>query len=361
MPIVAHTSLPSFEDLRRAGQEVLSLEGALHQDIRELHIGLLNMMPDAALRVTERQFLRMVGNSNKIAQMYVHLFTVPGLQRNEETRAYIEKHYTTFDALRAEGLDALIITGANVANPALNEEPFWQPLEEVVEWASKHVTSVLCSCLATHSLLKHFHGIDRVLLPRKRWGVYEHRVTIADHPLLRDVNTRFDVPHSRNNDIDRSQFERAGLTVLAESAEGGVHLAVSADQFRVVYFQGHPEYDINSLLKEYVREANRWFAGERDDVPPYPEHYFSEAAAAVVERWWDEARTARQAGAPLPNFPEQDVLRLLDNTWGDSGKVFFNNWLGAVYKLTHRDRDKVFDDGVDPQDPLGLLKRGVVP
>ncbi len=361
MPLVAHSSLPSFEDLRRAGHEVLSLDGALHQDIRELHIGLLNMMPDAALRVTERQFLRMVGNSNKIVQMYVHIFTVPGIERDEETRAYIDRHYTTFDALRAEGLDALIITGANVANPALDEEPFWQPLAEVVEWASEHVTSVLCSCLATHSLLKHFHGINRVLLPSKRWGVYEHRVTKPGHPLLRDVNTRFDVPHSRNNDIDRAHFESAGLTVLAESAEGGVHLAVSADQFRVVYFQGHPEYDINSLLKEYAREANRWFAGERDDVPPYPEHYISDAAAAVIERWWDEARSAQQAGSPLPNFPEQDVVQLLDNTWGDSGKAFFNNWLGAVYRLTHRDRDKVFDNGVDPEDPLGLLKRGVAP
>jgi homoserine O-succinyltransferase len=361
MPIVAHSSLPTFQDLRRAGQEVLSLDGALSQDIRELHIGLLNMMPDAALRVTERQFLRMVGNANQIVQLYVHPFSVPGLERSAETRAYIERHYTTFDALRTEGLDALIITGANVANPALVEEPFWQPLEDVVEWASKQVTSVLCSCLATHSLLKHFHGIDRVPLPRKRWGVYDHRVTTPRHPLLRDVNTRFDVPHSRHNDIDRSQFERAGLTVLAESAEGGVHLAVSADQFRVVYFQGHPEYDLNSLLKEYVREAYRWFAGARDDVPPYPEHYFSEAAVAVVERWWEEARTARTAGTPRPTFPEQEVTLLLDNTWGDSGKAFFNNWLGAVYRLTHRDRRKVFDDGVDPDDPLGLRRLGAAP
>ena len=361
MPIVAHSSLPTFDDLRRAGQEVLSLDGALHQDIRELRIGLLNMMPDSALRVTERQFLRMVGNSNKIVQKYVHLFTVPGLERNEETRAYIEQHYTTFDALRAEGLDALIITGANVANPALDEEPFWEPLEDVITWASEHVWSVLCSCLATYSLLRHFHGIDRVMLPSKRWRVYDHRVTRPGHPLLRDVNTRFDVPHSRHNDIDRAHFERAGLTVLAERADGGVHLAVSADQFRVVYFQGHPEYDINSLLKEYAREAQRWFAGERDGVPPYPEHYFSEAAAAVVERWWDAAHSARNDGAPFPNFPEQDVVQLLANTWGDSGKAFFNNWLGAVYRLMHRDRGKVFDDGVDPADPLGLRTRGDAP
>ena len=159
--------------------------------------------------------------------------------------------------LRAEGLDALIITGANVANPALDEEPFWQPLEEVVEWASQHVTSVLCSCLATHSLLKHFHGIDRVLLPSKRWGVYNHRVTRPGHPLLRDVNTRFDVPHSRNNDIDRAQFERAGLTVLAESAEGGVHLAVSADQFRIVV-RGKRTGQPDRLLHRHHPRHRQW-------------------------------------------------------------------------------------------------------
>ena len=354
MPIVAHSNLPTFDDLRERGQEVLTLDRALRQDIRELHIGLLNMMPDAALRVTERQFMRLIGNSNQIAQFFVHPFSVPGLGRGEEALSYIDRYYTTFDALKEEGLDALIITGANVSSPSLEAEPLWEPLKDIMSWAGDHVPSVLCSCLATHALLKHFHGIDRVRLPRKRWGVYSHRVDNPDHPLLRDVNTRFDVPHSRYNAITPEHFHQAGLTVLAESPEGGVHLAVSADQFRVIYFQGHPEYDTNSLLKEYVREVRRHLAGELQEPPPYPEHYFSAESASIAERYLEEARAAQASGAAPPDFPEDEVLPHLDNTWGDTGKAFFNNWLGLIYRLTHLDRDKLFMDGVDPANPLGL-------
>ena len=135
MPLVAHTALPSFERLRQRGQEVLTLTRATTQDIRELHIGLLNMMPDAALEITERQFMRLVGNSNQIAQFYVHVFSLPGLERSAETQAYIDQYYTSFERVKADGLDALIITGANVANPSLDQEDFWHPLTEVIEWA----------------------------------------------------------------------------------------------------------------------------------------------------------------------------------------------------------------------------------
>ncbi|HSM29576.1 MAG TPA: homoserine O-succinyltransferase, partial [Woeseiaceae bacterium] len=168
MPLVAHSSLPTFRQLRDQGHEVLSLDRAVHQDIRELHIGFLNMMPDAALRATERQFIRLVGSCNRIAQFFVYPFSLPSLARDADTLGYIERYYTDFDTLRQEGLDALIITGANVANPKLEEEPFWEPLIDVVEWASRNVSSILCSCLATHALLKHFHGIDRQPLPQKR-------------------------------------------------------------------------------------------------------------------------------------------------------------------------------------------------
>jgi homoserine O-succinyltransferase len=186
MPLVAHSDLPTFARLREQGHEMLSLDRALHQDIRELHIGFLNMMPDAALQATERQFIRLVGGCNRIAQFYVYPFSLPGLSRNDATREYIERYYSRFEDLREAGLDALIVTGANIANPDLEQEPFWDPLVEVVKWAENNVTSILCSCLATHALLKHFHGIERQPLPAKRWGVYSHRLSAPTHPLLRE-------------------------------------------------------------------------------------------------------------------------------------------------------------------------------
>jgi homoserine O-succinyltransferase len=360
MPLVAHSRLPTFEHLRAQGHELLSLDRALHQDIRELHIGFLNMMPDAALEATERQFIRLIGSCNRIAQFFVYPFSLPGLSRSAETLEYIDKYYTKFDGLREQGLDALIITGANVATPDLSREAFWEPFIEVVDWAQHNVTSILCSCLATHALLKHFHGIERRPLPRKRWGVYSHRVGEPGHPLLREINTRFDVPHSRYNDISRAQLEAAGLKVLAESEEGGVHMAASPDQFRIIYFQGHPEYDFNSLLKEYKREANRFLAGELSAAPPHPEHYFSSEAARLASGWVEAATRAKAAGEPIPEMPERAIEAQLDNTWGDTAKAIVNNWLGLVYQFTNLDRKKQFMPGVDPNDPLGLAKKTAV-
>ena len=354
MPIVAHSSLPTFRELRREGHTVLTLEDARREEARPLHVGLLNMMPDAAFQITEQQFMRLVAGSTQPAHFYVHLFTVEGLPRSEATRAYIGQHYEAPASIHADGLDALIVTGANVANPRLDLEPFYQPLTEIIGWASENVTSVLCSCLSTHALMKFLHRIDRRPLPRKQWGVYNHRVIAPDHPLFRGVASLFDVPHSRYNTITREQFEEAGFSILVESAEAGVHAAVSDDQFRRVYFQGHPEYDANSLLKEYKREVLRHFNGERD-LPPFPEHYIPEQAGAAINGYLERAQRAHAAGAALPDFPEGEVAPFLRNTWADAARTVFDNWLGLVYQLTNLDRRLPFRDGIDPRRPLDGL------
>jgi len=350
MPIVAHT----FRRLREEGQSILDPDRALHQDIRELHIGLLNMMPDAALAATERQFFRLVGESNPIAQFYVHPFTLEGLERAPDARAYIARYYEPFEQIREQGLDALIVTGANVTHPDLSQEPFWGPLIEVIEWASRDVTSTLCSCLATHAVLQFQYGQHRYPLPEKRWGVYPHRVVDRTHPLVHDVNTLFDVPHSRFNEIGRHQFDAAGLWVLAESAEAGVHLAVSADGFRQVFFQGHPEYDTISLLKEYQREVRRFAAGARPDYPPFPENTIDRKHRAILDEHRGRVVAAMNQGREQPAFPEAYIARSLDNTWHDTAEGVVGNWMGLIYQVTNSNRKLPFMEGVDPQDPLGL-------
>ncbi len=355
MPLVANSGLPTFERLRADGVTVLKKGRAKQQDIRELHIGLLNMMPDAALAATERQFFRLVGESNPIAQFHMHPFTLPEIPRSEKARQHIDQYYEDFDQLREKGLDALIITGANVTQPDLQLEPFWEPLKAVFAWADKNVTSVLCSCLATHAALQLFHGQKRRHLGDKLWGVFDHRVVAKHHPLVNDVNTRFSVPHSRFNQIDREMFDAAGLTVLVESETAGVHLAVSADQLRRVYFQGHPEYDTISLLKEYKREVLRYQQGERDEYPPFPENYLDATNQAIFLEYRDRAATALRRDQPLPEFPEALVAPRIDNTWHDTGEAIVGNWIGLVYQVTHADRRKPFMEGVDPDDPLRLL------
>ena len=354
MPLVAHSDLPTFDRLRGEGHEILAPERAQRQDIRELHIGFLNMMPDAALAATERQFLRLVGASNRIAQLFVHPFTMAGVEREGAARERVERFYEPFERLKREGLDALIVTGANVTEADITREAFWEPLIEVLDWGRENVASMLCSCLASHAVFQWLHGVQRTHLPAKRWGVYSHRVRDGAHPLVAGINTRFETPHSRFNDVPREEMEAAGLKVLVESAEGGVLVATSPDGFRFVYFQGHPEYDRESLLKEYKREVGRYIRGECEDYPPSPENYFAASVERRFAAYREETVRALEIGATPPGFPEAEVLPELDNTWTDTGKALVNNWLGLVYQLTDYDRRRPFAPGVDPDDPLGL-------
>lgn len=354
MPLVANSSLPSFERLREQGETVLDKNKAEHQDIRELHIGLLNMMPDKALEATERQFFRLIGESNQIAQFYVHPFTLNEIKRGDDGKAHIEEYYQSFDEIKEQGLDALIITGANVVGRELSVQPFWQPLNEIIDWAHENVTSTLCSCLASHAVCQFRYGLNRRALPEKRWGVYSHRVIEQTHPLVAGVNTRFDIPHSRFNQIDEEQFFDAGLKVLVKSDDAGVHLAVSPDGFRLVFFQGHPEYDVISLMKEYKREIGLFIAGELNDYPVFPVNYFDAVCQGILGEFEDRLLTAIQNHSQLPDFPEHLLIERLDNTWHDSAEAVINNWIGKVYQLTNIDRKLPFRNEINKSNPLGL-------
>ncbi|MDC9728857.1 MAG: homoserine O-succinyltransferase [Methyloprofundus sp.] len=354
MPLVAHTQLPTFVRLQEEGEDILNANRASHQHIRELHIGFLNMMPDAALEATERQFFRLVGACNQIAQFHIHPFTIDGLPRSEAAQAHISKYYETFEQLKKDGLDALIISGANVTHQHLQDEIFWQPLTEVFAWAQENVTSTLCSCLASHAFVQHFYGLERTRLPEKRWGVYDHKIIDRKHPLVAEINTRFDVPHSRFNNLAEKDLQALGIQILVTSQEAGVHLAVSPDGFRAVLFQGHPEYDAISLMKEYKREVMRFLNKEIDNYPPLPVYYFGEEAQAVFNTYKEEVLSAFAQKINPPKFPEENILELLDNTWRDTAKAVFNNWLGKVYQITNQDRRLPFMDGINPENPLGL-------
>ena len=190
MPLVAHRPLESLQRIQKEGQEVLDIRRAHSQDIRELHIGLLNMMPDGALQATERQFLRLIGNSNRIAQFYVHIFTIEGVPRSPEMQAYIDENYEKFSDLAEQGLDALIVTGTNPVHQHLSDEPYVDEIRKIFRWADDNVTSVVCSCLASHAAFEIFYGIKRQPFAQKLFGVLEHRVFDNKHLLLSNINIR---------------------------------------------------------------------------------------------------------------------------------------------------------------------------
>jgi homoserine O-succinyltransferase len=297
--------------------------------VTPLRVGLVNLLPDAALRATERQFVRLVQAALGPHPVEVLRTTLPGLDRGPDVTEALAARYLPVDQLLDACPDALIVTGTNVAVTDVSAHPVFPEMARVFEWAEARQVPLLTSCLASHAWLQSRRGTVRTALPDKRWGVYAHRVTRRVHPLTRQLPPTFDAPHSRHNTVPRREWEAAGLMVVVTTTDGEVHAAASADGARIVCLQGHPEYDTASLLKEYAREWQRAAAGERE-VPPMPRGYLSAEAERRMTAFCVQATLARDCGRPLPPFPEDEVVPLLRNTWREPARIFFRNWLDRV-------------------------------
>ena len=334
MPLVTHSGLPAFEFLRQEGRDVVGADDT-RSTLPSLRIGLLNLMPDAALQATERQFLRLIDAYGRSANIHVFPFAVEAVERADVAKAHIRAYYSEFAELRSDGLDALIITGANPAQDDIAAEPFWRPLLDVIDWGRENVRSTLCSCLATHAVLHHYHGTTRRELPQRQWGVYDHEILVPDHPLLAGLSAPISAPHSHRFAVSRTEMEAAGLTVLVDSADAGVHMAVGQDSHRLVLFQGHPEYDAVSLLKEYKREVQRFLTGTRQGYPPFPEHYFDETAQSLLDTYQRQVTECDFEQSTLPVFPENELTGRCADTWGQAGRMIYRNWLGKMVSGTN--------------------------
>ncbi len=331
MPFVRHRELHSWDRLANEGIEVVDANCVENPQGREIHIGFLNMMPDRALLATERQFLRLIAAASDEYLIYIHPFTVNGLQREDPALAYVEEFYDSFEKARVRHLDGLLLTGANPGKSDLQDESFWPYFEQVIHWAQSDVPSVMCSCLASHAILDVLHGIRRTRCnPSKRWGVYVHDITQFEHPLVAGIDTQFDAPRSHVFEVTTEQLEHCGAKVLASSREADFHIAVSSNGFKWIYLQGHPEYDSFSLLKEYNREIRRFIAGTRNEYPEYPKYYLSDIAKGILNRYRIALLNAVKQGETLPTFPEKEVLPYIENTWGNAGKILFRNWIDLI-------------------------------
>jgi len=350
--------------MRQVDPGVICIDEAAQRAIRELHIGVVNMMPDAALLKTETQFTLPLHYASSGLQIIPHFIALDGVERGEKAQDYVDKNYITFDQAKEQGVDGLIVTGANIADPDLKKAQFFEPLSDLVSWAESDdgPTSTLYSCLATHGYMLIKHGEERSPLPEKKWGVYEHKVRNETHPLTRGMDTVFDIPHSRWNEIKEEQFLKHGMPVLVASEEAGVHMATSPDGLRSVFWQGHPEYNTNTLLGEFQRDlgltAERRATGENIPISPLPEHYFHGTGLALVE----EHRKAVESGLYYNEndkgrvSPEvhDSIIEDLPNRWSSSKRALLGNWVAAIMDKTHEDRGKPFMDGVERDDVFGL-------
>lgn len=311
--------------MRAEGIEVRTPD-QVDESLPALKIGFLNIMPDAALAATERQFLRLLAANSRV-NCYFYPFNIEGVERSEKAQAHVDQFYCDFKELKSIDVDALVITGANVSKSVLQDELFWSELTEVLEWAKINIRSTLCSCLATHAAVKVYYDIDRKHLGDKCWGVFDHGMPKANHLLLKNVEDTVLMCHSRFNDISEEKFANNNIDVLVDSQQVGVQLASEKDM-RTVYFQGHPEYDDISLLKEYKREIIRYLSEEREEYPPVPENYFNKVALEVINQYKQLVQSSDKKIDLLDMFPEDKLKQSIDNPWKKSAQTIFSNWMG---------------------------------
>lgn len=327
MAILTDSSLPSITRVSEEGVKVAQRDSALLLGLPVLRVGFLNLMPDKAVTATERQFLRLVGSTDAHVVDFKP-FAIAGISRSAEAANYFATHYQSFDEIKSEGLQALIITGANITQPQLTEEPFWNELEYVLRWADAAGVSTLCSCLATHAAFKVFYGLERRHLGNKCWGVYEHFVNRC-HPIVNGLPASVTMPHSRFNEVSQQSMESVHVQVTLASAIAGVQMAVEPDLQRI-YFQGHPEYDDISLLKEYKREIVRFALGQREEYPPVPENYFPASSIELAEKFKSRMLASGDRSDLLSDFPEDQMAQGLHATWRDVATILFQNWLSLI-------------------------------
>ena len=238
--------------------------------IRPIHIGLVNNMPDSALLATERQFRALLAEAADGLPVRLSLFGIAEVPRSEHAKSRMSKSYSSIDVLWDSCLDGIIVTGAEPRLPSLTEEPYWNTLAQVIDWAQENTYSGIYSCLAAHAAVLRMDGIRRRTLNDKLCGVYEC-ATISDHRLTEGLHARSWMPHSRWNDIPENALSSSGYRIVTRSKEAGVDTFVKQGKSLSVFFQGHPEYEAGSLSLEYRRDERRFLNGE-STIRPLPPH-----------------------------------------------------------------------------------------
>lgn len=292
----------------------------------ELTIGLINNMPDSALKATERQFSRLLQAVADDVRIRLHCFTLRSVRRSSLARVHIERDYRDIADLGRLAIDGLIVTGAEPVARTLPREPYWRELTEVIDWAKSHTRSTIWSCLAAHAAVLHLDGIERHRLAEKCSGIYDC-FGVSDDWLTKDGPAPFKVSHSRFNELRESELAAAGYQILTRSDDAGVDVFARQGQSRFIFFQGHPEYDALSLQREYMRDVARFLSGERDDFPRIPASYFDAETEQVLLGFERHAKAVCDPtiAAELPGL----TLRP-DIAAGSAATVLFRNWVGFL-------------------------------
>jgi homoserine O-succinyltransferase len=296
--------------------------GHRHNADTVLTIGLINNMPDAALQATERQFKGLLKAAAGSCIVDLRYFSLRSLRRSWAAQSRIERLYTKIADLGRFRLHGMIVTGTEPHAASLAEEPYWQELKELVDWAEANTRSTIWSCLAAHAAVLHLDGIERHPLREKCSGIFDCSKA-RDHWLTRDIPSSVMVAHSRLNELRGTDLVARNYQVLTQSREAGVDIFAKKLRSYFVFFQGHPEYDAMSLSREYRRDVSRFLAREREIDPTIPCGYFDAETEQRLARFQESARVERNP-ALMAEFPRLTLRR--DIATG-AANVIFRNWL----------------------------------
>ncbi len=305
MPIKIPNALPAATQLQAENIFVMTEKRATTQHIRPLRLIILNLMP---LKIdTETQILRKL--SNTPLQIEVQFMHTASHSSHNTPAEHLRTFYTTFEDVRDDHFDGMIITGAPVEKLPFEDVDYWPELCEILEWTKTHVHSCLSICWGAQAALYYHYGINKHPLGKKLTGIFEHRVVKPTSPLVRGFDSVFMAPHSRNTGVYVQEIDRhPDVENICISDEAGAYLAKSHDNRNFFVF-GHSEYDFDTLAKEYARDLEKM-----GDAAPFPVHY----------------------------FPDDNPNREPQKTWNAHGQLLFSNWLNYyVYQTTPFDFSQV--------------------
>lgn len=297
MPIKTQSDLPAKEILENENIFVMDEYRALHQNIRPLQICILNLMP--VKQDTELQLLRAL--SNTPLQVDVTFLNMKSHISLNTSANHLNKFYVSFDDIKDKKFDGLIITGAPVEHMEYEEVDYWEELVEVMEWSKTNVTSTFHICWGAQAGLYYHYGLPKHILPNKVFGVFEHKVMNRKIPIVRGFDDYFMAPHSRHTEVSAEDIHNCeALTVLAESDEVGVYLAMAGNG-KQFFVMGHSEYDRLTLRDEYFRDVNKGLT----------------------------------IAVPKNYFPDDDPTQRPRLQWRSHSNNLYSNWLNYyVYQIT---------------------------
>ena len=304
MPIKIPNSLPAAKTLADENIFVMNETRALTQDIRPLRILILNLMPTKV--ATETQLARLLGNTP--LQVEIELIHTVSYESKNTSQEHLLSFYKTFDEVKSERFDGMIITGAPVEHLEFEEVEYWDELCEIFEWTKTHVHSTFHICWGAQAGLYYHFGIKKIPLPEKMFGVFPHRVEYKNPILFRGFDDIFYAPHSRNSTIERADVESVPeLKILASSDEAGIY-ACMTNEGRQIFITGHSEYEADTLAKEYFRDRDKGI-----DIK-VPKNY----------------------------FPNDDPNNAPNVSWRAHANLLFSNWLNYfVYQTTPYDVEDI--------------------